>query len=54
MNLQKVHHIAIIGSSYEKTNEKGIKTEPIRLDVYTGKKMTFFYEPDNLPLEIHE
>ena len=29
-------------------------TEPIRLDIYTGKKMTFFYDPDNLPLEIHE
>ncbi|MFZ2710797.1 MAG: VOC family protein, partial [Agathobacter rectalis] len=29
-------------------------TEPIRLDTYTGKRMTFFHDPDNLPLEIHE
>ena len=35
-------------------NKKGIITEPIRFDIYTGKKMTFFYDPDNLPLEIHE
>ena len=21
---------------------------------YTGKKMTFFHDPDGLPLEIHE
>ena len=118
MNLKKVHHIAIIGSNYEKSrrfyvdllgfsvirenyrperddykidlqldgmelelfiikncpkrlrhlafavdsvddtvrelNKKGIITEPIRVDAYTGKKMTFFSDPDNLPLEIHE
>ena len=115
MNLKKVHHIAIIGSDYEKSkhfyvdllerddykidlqldeielelfiikncpkrpsypeayglrhlafavdsvddtvrelNKRGIITEPIRLDTYTGKKMTFFHDPDNLPLEIHE
>ncbi|MBO7108281.1 MAG: VOC family protein, partial [Verrucomicrobia bacterium] len=27
---------------------------PIRVDEYTGKKMTFFADPDGLPLEIHE
>ena len=117
MNLKKVHHIAIIGSDYEKSkhfyvdllgfsiirenyrpeldeielelfiikncpkrpsypeayglrhlafavdsvddtvrelNKRGIITEPIRLDTYTGKRMTFFHDPDNLPLEIHE
>lgn len=35
-------------------NKKGIKTEPIRIDDYTHKKMTFFFDPDGLPLEIHE
>lgn len=53
-----LRHLAFAVDSVEETvrdlNEKGIKTEPIRLDVYTGKKMTFFYDPDNLPLEIHE
>ena len=28
--------------------------EPIRLDSYTQKKMTFFFDPDGLPLELHE
>lgn len=33
---------------------KGIETEPVRVDTYTNKKMTFFQDPDGLPLEIHE
>lgn len=35
-------------------NGKGIETEPIRVDEFTGKKMTFFSDPDDLPLELHE
>ncbi|NFG61343.1 MULTISPECIES: VOC family protein [unclassified Clostridium] len=35
-------------------NEKGIETEPIRIDEFTNKKMTFFSDPDGLPLELHE
>ena len=35
-------------------NEKGIETEPIRFDQYTQKRMTFFRDPDDLPLELHE
>ena len=35
-------------------NARGIVTEPVRIDDYTGKKMTFFQDPDGLPLEIHE
>ncbi len=31
-----------------------IECEPIRVDDYTGKKMTFFHDPDGLPLELHE
>ncbi|MGG5359104.1 MULTISPECIES: SMU1112c/YaeR family gloxylase I-like metalloprotein [unclassified Enterococcus] len=38
----------------QELNEKGIETEPIRYDDYTGKKMTFFFDPDGLPLELHE
>ena len=34
--------------------QKGILTEPIRIDEYTGKKFTFFNDPDGLPLELHE
>ena len=32
----------------------GIECEPVRLDTFTGKKMTFFHDPDGLPLELHE
>ena len=35
-------------------NEKGIETEPIRWDSYTQKRMTYFRDPDDLPLELHE
>ncbi|MDD6772239.1 SMU1112c/YaeR family gloxylase I-like metalloprotein [Inconstantimicrobium porci] len=32
----------------------GIETEPVRVDEFTKKKMTFFQDPDGLPLELHE
>ncbi|KQN51421.1 lyase [Serratia sp. Leaf50] len=32
----------------------GIVCEPVRIDEYTGKKFTFFSDPDNLPLELYE
>ena len=31
-----------------------IECEPIRTDEFTNKKMTFFFDPDGLPLELHE
>lgn len=31
-----------------------IESEPIRVDLITGKKFTFFQDPDNLPIEIYE
>lgn len=34
--------------------ERGIACEPIREDVFTDKRMTFFRDPDGLPLELHE
>jgi glyoxylase I family protein len=34
--------------------QKGIVVEPIRVDEYTGKKFTFFADPDGLPLEVYE
>lgn len=34
-------------------NRLGISTEPIRTDV-GGKRFTFFFDPDGLPLELHE
>lgn len=34
--------------------QKGVMVEPIRVDEYTGKKFTFFADPDGLPLEVYE
>ena len=34
--------------------QRGIPCEPVRLDAFTGKKMTFFRDADGLPLELHE
>lgn len=33
---------------------KGITLEPVRIDPHTGKKFTFFSDPDGLPLELYE
>ena len=53
-----LRHLAFRVASVEETvkelDEIGIECEPIRTDTYTGKKMTFFFDPDGLPLEIHE
>lgn len=35
-------------------NAKGVETEALRIDEYTGKKFTFFTDPDGLPLEIYQ
>ncbi|WP_155973398.1 SMU1112c/YaeR family gloxylase I-like metalloprotein [Streptococcus ruminantium] len=31
-----------------------IRHEELRIDDFNGKKMAFFFDPDGLPLEIHE
>ena len=53
-----LRHLAFKVDNIEATvkwlNDKGIETEPIRFDPYTQKRMTFFRDPDNLPLELHE
>ena len=53
-----LRHLAFCVDSVEQTvrelAEVGIECEPIRVDEYTGKKMTFFHDPDGLPLELHE
>ncbi|MGA6148873.1 MULTISPECIES: SMU1112c/YaeR family gloxylase I-like metalloprotein [Stenotrophomonas] len=32
----------------------GVPCEPIRTDEYTGRRFTFFADPDGLPLELYE
>lgn len=35
-------------------SEQGIAVEPIRVDEFTGKRFTFFEDPDKLPIELYE
>jgi glyoxylase I family protein len=32
----------------------GVTVEPVRTDEHTGKRFTFFADPDGLPLELYE
>ena len=43
-----------IDAAVEALAQKGIACEPIRTDPFTGNRMTFFRDPDNLPLELQE
>lgn len=53
-----LRHLAFAVDNIDETvewlNAMGIETEPIREDEFTGKRMTFFRDPDGLPLELHE
>lgn len=54
----ELRHLAFTVENMEEAvawlSAKGIETEPVRTDDFTGKKMTFFFDPDGLPLELHE
>ncbi|MFN3849265.1 MAG: VOC family protein [Spirosomataceae bacterium] len=43
-----------VAAAAAELNAKGVQTEPIRIDEYTGKRFTFFADPDDLPLEFYE
>ncbi len=43
-----------VAEAVEDLKSRGIECEPIRYDEYTHKRMTFFFDPDGLPLELHE
>jgi glyoxylase I family protein len=53
-----LRHLAFEVDNIEENVEylmaKGLTVEPIRVDLITGKKFTFFKDPDDLPLEIYE
>ncbi|MBD2388101.1 SMU1112c/YaeR family gloxylase I-like metalloprotein [Cylindrospermum sp. FACHB-282] len=53
-----LRHLAFAVDDIEQTvvylNSHNIEVESIRIDEITGKKFTFFKDPDNLPLEIYE
>jgi len=55
---QGLRHLAFAVQNLEACikhlNQHGIATEAIRLDDLTGKRFTFFADPDDLPLELYE
>ncbi len=53
-----LRHLAFYVSSVADTvaalAAKGVVCEPVRMDEYSGKPFTFFFDPDGTPLELHE
>jgi len=47
-------HVEDIDAAVAELAQKGVICEPIRTDPYTGNRMTFFRDPDDLPLELQE
>jgi len=47
----EVDDVAVVAAEL---NARGVKTEDLRIDEYTGKQFTFFSDPDGLPLEIYQ
>lgn len=46
--------VADITEMVEALKAKGVETEPIRIDESTGRRFTFFEDPDQLPIELYE
>lgn len=53
-----LRHLAFAVEDLEKSVQfletNNVLVEPIRVDEYTGKRFTFFEDPDRLPLELYE
>lgn len=53
-----LRHISFGVKDVDRTRDflasRGVDSEPVRIDEFTGKRFTFFSDPDNLPIEIYE
>ena len=53
-----LRHLAFAVADVEEAvtflTSRGVAVEPVRVDELTGKKFTFFADPDGLPLELYE
>jgi glyoxylase I family protein len=53
-----LRHLAFAVTNLEKAiqhlHECKVVCEPIRIDEFTGKRFTFLFDPDGLPLELYE
>ena len=46
--------VANLDAAIAHLTQHGVITEPIRTDEITGKRFTFFADPDGMPLELYE
>jgi glyoxylase I family protein len=55
---QGLRHLAFVvddvAASKAQLEAQGVAVEPVRVDEYTGRRFTFFSDPDGLPLELYE
>lgn len=53
-----LRHLALRVSALDEAvahlHAHGVATEPVRVDDCTGRRFTFFADPDDLPLELYE
>lgn len=53
-----LRHIAFgvedIGEAVAALEAKDVVCEPVRVDEFTGKRFTFLFDPDRLPIELYE
>ena len=47
-------HVENLDEAVAELAAQAIECEPIRVDPYTGRRATFFRDPDGLPLELYE
>uniref|UniRef100_UPI0037BFCD90 SMU1112c/YaeR family gloxylase I-like metalloprotein n=1 Tax=Hymenobacter psychrotolerans TaxID=344998 RepID=UPI0037BFCD90 len=46
--------VADLDAAVARLEALGVTYEPIRVDEFTGRRFTFFFDPDQLPLELYE
>ncbi|MHA3023946.1 SMU1112c/YaeR family gloxylase I-like metalloprotein [Mycobacterium sp. BMJ-28] len=55
---QGLRHLAFsvgdLDDAVRELQSKGVAVEPVRVDEHTGRRFTFFKDPDGLPLELYE
>ncbi|WP_039814427.1 SMU1112c/YaeR family gloxylase I-like metalloprotein [Nocardia otitidiscaviarum] len=53
-----LRHLAFVvpdvAAALAELGDRGVRVEEMRVDEYTGKRFAFFFDPDELPLELYE
>ncbi len=53
-----MRHLALavpdVPTALAELRARGVRTEELTTDEHTGKQMAFFFDPDDLPLELYE